>query len=220
MYFFDPNVKTETGPLDVYTYNLPFVLPVNELSQQTGDEKNMFLVYITIENKGNGIAYLDRLNFIYDPKVFNQEENKVLRNCYDYCGAKACTSSVTNNPTCSSDGTTTGKCLFQFTPTLIISNGEGYTIICNAYLPSNKPFIGKSTNLISVVTNYNYTQTFDEQIACIQTPGASCNSKCVENGYEGCGCFVVGEQPEDCTHIIGTTGPERYCPSGQECYCK
>jgi hypothetical protein len=199
MYFFDPDVKTETGPLDVYTYTLPFVLPVNELrSPPSGSVANQFQVYITIENKGNGIAYLKKgLNFIFNPDVLRK--NSPMDGCYQYCNSLTMSCPDPNSSTVK-DGNI--KFLDQ---ELILSSGEIYTIICDAYLP-NTSFVGKSTNIISVVTNYDYKQTFDEQIACIHKSDADIQLECVKS------CIDVKDESDESIYETGKC----LCPNNPE----
>jgi len=151
LYFFDPVVKTSSGPLDIYTYTIPFVQSINE--------GRNFTVYITVDNKGEGIAKIEKLYFYYNKDVFR--DPNPLDQCYVYY-TKLENRIDFQSWSCPP---TENYCEFIFKPA-IINKGEKFSIICDGYLKSTA-FYGKSTNLISVTSNYDYTQTFTEQIACI-----------------------------------------------------
>lgn len=172
MYFFDPDVKTQPGPVDVYVYTVPFVLPVDRVNHPTNPEP--FLIFIPIENKGSGHIesitvdlYYDSNTLVLDPNGFNF-----------YCMSKTCPVSLPKK-----DEDFVGE-LKKFTfenEGGSINPGETYVIYNNnGTLRGGSNFVGKSTNLISVVVVYSYKQQFDEQIACIQQqtanlPQISCN---------------------------------------------
>jgi hypothetical protein len=164
MYFFNPDVKTDTGPVDIYTYTLPFVIPVNTM-RATGKISH-FGVYIKIENKGDGLLKIQNLTLMLTGD--KQNNLKILSS-----------SSYPNNPCRSSDSAITfsqrdcsgdnGQCILieDITP---IGKKNSVTIRCDGNTGS-EPFIGKTTDLISVNSYYRYVQSFDEQIACTKNEG-------------------------------------------------
>jgi hypothetical protein len=157
MYFFNPDVKTETGPVDIYTYTLPFVIPVNRMQEAVGSSD--FGVYIKIENKGDGTALIENLTLI---QAADTQDSLSI--------------STSNGPKCrSSDAPAssaedcpgkTGKCIL-IKNIIPVEKKKSITFRCDGNI-GNKEFIGKTTDFISVNANYKYLQTFNEQIACIK----------------------------------------------------
>jgi len=149
MYFFDPDVKTQPGPVDVYVYTIPFVLPADRVS-----DNEPFLPFIQIENKGGGIIESITIDFIYDSHILN-----ISLQFSFYCTSRTCnvTFDQSGNP---------GNYILTLEGN--IKSGESYTIYnSGGTLVDKDKIIGKSTGLISVVASYRYRQQFDEQIGCI-----------------------------------------------------
>jgi len=160
MYFFDPVVMTEPGPLDIYTYTLPFVIPVTK----TGGDQSRFGVYIQIKNKGQGMAFIENLTLI---QVINGSTNQPIEipptktNCVLSGGLSKYNVSDCPWPH-------VGNCILITYIENPIKKDEGMTFRCNGQIV-DKEFFGKTTQLISINANYQYLQTFDEQVACLKS---------------------------------------------------
>jgi hypothetical protein len=153
MYFFDPEVKTQSGPVDVYVYTVPFVLPASRITLT-----EPFLLFIPIENKGSGIIDSITIDLFYDQTILNIPSSSPF---FSYCTSKICGVKFDKS---GSPGHYTFKSING-----TIGNGEIYTIYnSEGLLQVATPTIGKSTGLISVVAGYRYKQSFEEQISCIQ----------------------------------------------------
>ena len=204
MYFFNPDIKTESGPIDVYTYTLPFVIPVNRM-RSTGRPTD-FGIYIKIENKGEGIATIENLTLVQASET--QDSLKLLTAC-----RPSDTSINFSFPTdCSGNQ---GKCILieGITP---IQKKKSVTIRCDGDT-GDKPFFGKTTDLISVNANYKYLQTFNEQIACNKDEGLI-NTFCFSlNQTE---CSTGGSVCHWCSECNGQRTPQANhvnCTSYTDC---
>ena len=159
MYFFDPDVKTEPGPLDIYTYTLPFVIPMNRVSGtdgwQAGNEPG-FMIYTHIRNKGNGIARINNLELVQ-----NNEQIDL-----SYFGISGCSMFIVfgENYTSGTSIVSQNKISFYFDNPIIPADGTAL-ITCKGWFSSSQ-FFGKTTEFISINAEYEYTQSFDHQIAC------------------------------------------------------
>jgi len=155
IYFFDPEVGTKTGPLDIYVYTVPFVLVKDKL------HGNEFLIYIFIENKKDGVARIDNLKIIQNPVT---EQERVIN-------LTECTVCSEEYITCSSfqwDGTLDLVSNCGIAPENLKVEKEGkdgsvLEIRCKGEIIPDR-ITGKGTQWISVEANYTYIQTFKEQI--------------------------------------------------------
>jgi hypothetical protein len=163
MYFFDPVVMTNPGPLDIYTYTLPFVIPVQRTGETEG-EPSQFGVYIQIKNKGKGMAFIENLTLI---QVINGSTKKPIQIPPTGCMLSGGLSVNTYEATDCSKSDTENCILIKNIDKPIKKDG-GMTFRCNGQIVE-KEFYGKTTNFISVNANYKYLQTFDEQIACLKS---------------------------------------------------
>lgn len=151
IYFFDPQIKTQPGPLDIYVYTTPFALVRENL------EDGKFIISIKIENKKDGIADITGLKLIQKPPEGGSSLINVS-NCtvcikgsqpYDF------SDEWVNNH----EVNLTKLNLSSITPKG--TTNSTLEIRCEGKL--NPSFTGKATQLISVNANYTYTQTFNEQ---------------------------------------------------------
>jgi hypothetical protein len=197
MYFFNPDVKTEPGPLDIYTYTLPFVVAYSQ-AKKIGPDKPHFGVYIKIKNKGSGTAFFDNITLIQtsDTNPFD------ISNCVLMENSLLFNKGINSNTYCSSGKN--GNCIYispvQRDNATLEKNGE-WTFRCNGKIkdinnPSNS-FIGKVTGLMSVVANYEYLQKYDEQIACIKNE-EYVNSLCIVLNETECSGTSICHYCKEC----------------------
>jgi len=188
IYFFDPEIKTNPGPLDIYLYTYPFVIGVDEAwERQTEESKPGFRVFIHIVNKEEGIAQIHNITFIQTSESDNPiiAENSII--CENYYQPVNDPSSYCPNKR--------GNCIKMTYPEPIREedeNGENQVYIKCDGTVSNDSFIGKITDFISVNVVYNYTQIFKEQIGCIKPSelflctGITDEDECWEEGCYWC----------------------------------
>ncbi|MDI6825829.1 MAG: hypothetical protein QMD36_01380 [Candidatus Aenigmarchaeota archaeon] len=163
MYFFDPDIKTEPGPLDIYVYTLPFVIPATMREVEGPD----FGVYIKIKNKGKGTAIIDGLTLIQVNKRSDIPSPISITNC-KLIGNSSLFNDERSNDYCPPGKT--GNCIL-ITGNAPIKKDQDFTFRCNGEIVSEEPFYGKTTDFISVNASYKYLQTSEEQIACIKSEG-------------------------------------------------
>jgi len=185
MYFFDPEIKTNPGPLDIYLYTYPFVLPIEEVEERQDEDgdKPGFLIYLVISNKQDGIAKIRKMNLIQTSEL----KPVIVKSIK--CG---------NDPKVDEENGNINVELTWDRP--IEKEGEEHKnrveIRCTGYIYKDTNFVGKTTDFISVVVEYDYTQIFDEQTACYKEPwaGQPCNSLDETNckmiqGCHWCSCY-------------------------------
>jgi len=165
MYFFDPEIKTNPGPLDVYLYTYPFVLPLETLTSAEAIPGERFRIYINIVNKGDGIAEITDVILIQTSEVDLPiiEDGDIVcdyttTDADEYCEGKK------------------GNCLrINLGEDKLIEKSENdedrVIITCNGDINTDnaQDFIGKATDFISILVQYRYKQVFDEQIGCVRT---------------------------------------------------
>ncbi len=224
MYFFDPDIVTNPGPLDIYLYTYPFVLPVIEITDRPDDD---FKIYIVIDNKVGGIAELVNVTLIHTTEltpaviqsidcngVSDNSNDNIIR--LELCENGACASSLLSEP---------------------IETGEENRIYlrCKGTITGNS-FDGKATDFISIIVDYLYTQIFEEQIGCSSKTDLErdmdCAGDCInqegQNYVDGrCLCDASDEYTENigqngcsnewaCTEYLG----QYAFPAPKSCYCK
>jgi len=173
MYFFDPDVKTEPGPVDIYTYTLPFIIPWNQLQKWQTDGNHGFSVFIHIDNHGDGELELEKLHLIQEtPGIRLTETNGTSFNDVK-CGLMSFSKISGEIPDFVDSksnhiGLCPGKsnyenCISFTNLPKILSNGN-IMISCHGSIIGE--FVGKTTEFISIDAEYNYTQIYDEQLAC------------------------------------------------------
>jgi hypothetical protein len=211
MYFFNPDVKTEPGPLDIYTYTLPFVIPVN--SPITGYQPN-FGVYIKIKNKVDGIAFIENLTLIQIRDTTTPQQPIEISSTE--CLLSGGLSTYTVNPTTSCPPGKTGNCLL-ITIDKPIKKDEEITFRCNGRIKSTE-FYGKTTDFISVNAYYTYVQTLNEQIACVKA-GDMLNTFCLaHSSMETCQETSICQWCDRCFFNRTSAYPNDVCiPSDVDC---
>ena len=204
IYFFDPVVKTQPGPVDVYVYTIPFVFPANRVSPT-----EPFLTFIKIENKGSGSIEEITVVLIYDETILDIPfESSIPISPTDTCSAYC--SGTTCNATFTIGGINGSR---TFTSQGAIEAGESYTIYDREGTLVDQNMVGKYTGLISAVaSSYRYRQQFDEQIACIQHTagvGGEAEFSCTQHSD----CCSVNDGPCD-------SDVDAYCwEDTGECQC-
>jgi hypothetical protein len=202
MYFFDPDVKTEPGPVDFYVYTLPYIIPWNQLKKwqdPTIGAGYGFTSFINIRNNGEGEVNIKELYLI-------QETNKIsLRHGGIDCKLMSVSETTAENleifstKDCPPDkiavlGNNDENCIsFTINPTIL--SGGNIIIACYGEIDEDSPIIGKMTEFISVDASYEYTESYTEQLACysiptttVETPSPCLSTSCESAVTDTCLC--------------------------------
>lgn len=141
---FNPQIKTEAGPIDLYVYTVPFVLNLDTMKQSNDFT---FPIFIFAENKMEGTASIKEITLTSDSSFIKVTE----------CGGKSV--EWNNNRV-----TLTVNWKLEPLGSKLSSN----YILCRGVIrddPKYRDFRGTDVRLMSVSTVYEYTQTFNERIA-------------------------------------------------------
>ena len=156
IYFFDPQMKTQPGPLDIYVYTNPFALVGENL------EDGKFMISIKIENKKDGTANITQLKLIQKPP--EGEASIISVGKCTVCIKKGSSHDFTDEWNKFHEADLTTKLSL---PLITPKGTKNSTLEIRCEGKLNPTFSGKATQLISVNANYTYIQTFHEQIGGI-----------------------------------------------------
>jgi len=240
LHYFDPEIETNPGPLDIYVFTDPYA--VNTEWYKTEG----FAVFIKIKNKAEGTAYLDNIILV---QTFDTP--------YKYFEIKECIDDEGHSYYPSTHPYSEGECggsyksncfTLDFTPyyeRFNLTEDETKEIVCGARFlqcDSADPceidkLTGTYTDLISVFApSYEFLQEFKEtKVAECRLTGQAaiiaCSDECIKKGYlNGGDCICateagVGSEYEFFSAIEGICSDEWCGDLGAaaayvRCFCK
>jgi len=178
LHYFDPEITTEPGPLNIYVFTDPYAINLDEIT--SGET---FDVIIKIVNKvKDSVAVLDRLAFVQTFEVPSGLFTINPSSCQSLVINLNYTTNFNPEGICTDDKHNCFELLFE-PKELKLSYDESEEIECKATVTSSS-ISNRLTDQIRVYSIYTFVQDFDKSLVCAELSERELMSFCGDFGNE------------------------------------